>query len=154
MFLVLHFSCRAKWLTGINPILRKKYLMHVFLEEAVLGFLRKCCFKNKQQIYRRTPLPKCESHFSMSVLPVSFQNTFSQEHLWAVAFWFLRKMSLALNVFFEKNNYYYSNMLLAHAELSQTPKMFHLYLKCSAGFWIRLCSARLIGAVNLHLEEN
>ena len=47
-----------------------------------------------QQIYRRTPMPKCEFsklHLGMGVLlyknllHIYFQNTFSEEHLWMAA---------------------------------------------------------------------
>ena len=63
------------------------------------GVLRKRCSKNMHQIYRRTPMPKSdfnkvalqfyENHTSTWVFSskfvASFQNTFSQEHLWKTA---------------------------------------------------------------------
>ena len=53
------------------------------------GVPRKRCSENIPQIYRRTPMPKCDfnkvlkSHFGMGVLlkfSAYFQNTFFQEH--------------------------------------------------------------------------
>ena len=64
------------------------------------GVHMKSCFENMQQIYRRTPMPKCD--FSKVALQLYwnrtspwvfsckfaayFQNNFSQEHLWVAAF--------------------------------------------------------------------
>ena len=53
------------------------------------GVVRKRCFENTQQIYRRIPMPKCDfnkvvllkSHFGMGKFAAYFQNTFSLEHL-------------------------------------------------------------------------
>ena len=51
------------------------------------GVLRKRCSANMQQIYRRTPMPKCD--FNKWVLSrkfaACFQNIFSYEHLWGAA---------------------------------------------------------------------
>ena len=48
----------------------------ILLKQPPRGVLKKSCSENKQQIYRRTPMPKCDfnkvtklkSHFGMSVL--------------------------------------------------------------------------------------
>ena len=72
------------------------------------GFLRKMCSEDMQQIYRRTPMPKCD--FSKVALQLYwnrtstgvfsckfaayFQNTFSQEHLWVAASDMRHKCSL------------------------------------------------------------
>ena len=60
------------------------------------GILEKRCCENMQQIYRRTPMPKCDFdkvalQLCTSTWVISckfaayFQNNFSQEHLWVVA---------------------------------------------------------------------
>ena len=63
------------------------------------GFVLKRCSENMEQIYRRTPMPKCDfnkvakqlcwNHTSACVFSCKFaayfQNTFSQEHLWMAA---------------------------------------------------------------------
>ena len=68
-------------------------------EAASRGIHRKRCSENVQQIYRRTPMPKCDfnkialqlywNHASAWVLSCKFvayfQNTFSQEHVWTAA---------------------------------------------------------------------
>ena len=62
-------------------------------------FLAKRCFENMQQIYRRTPMPKCDfnsvalqlywNRTSTCVFSCKFaayfQNTFSYVHLWTAA---------------------------------------------------------------------
>ena len=68
-------------------------------EAATQGFPRKRCSENRQQIYRRTLMPKCDfnkvalqlywNRFSAWVFSCKFaayfQNTFSKEHLWVAA---------------------------------------------------------------------
>ena len=49
-----------------------------FQKQPPRGVPRKRCSENMQQIYRRTPMPKCDFN------KVAFQNTFSQEHLWVL----------------------------------------------------------------------
>ena len=63
------------------------------------GVLKKRCSENLQQIYRRTPMPKCDfskvtlqlywNHTSAWVVcckfAVYFQNIFSKEHIWVAA---------------------------------------------------------------------
>ena len=70
-----------------------------FQKQPSRGVLRKRCSFNMHQIYRRTPMPKCDfnvvanqlywNHTSAWVfsckLPAYFQNTFSWEHLWRAA---------------------------------------------------------------------
>ena len=52
------------------------------------GVLKKMCSENMQQIYRKTPMPKCDftkvPKFSCK-FAAYLQNTFSSEHLWRAA---------------------------------------------------------------------
>ena len=50
------------------------------------GVLRKRCSENVQQIYRITPMPKCDFNkvawqLKLKNFAANFQNTFSREHL-------------------------------------------------------------------------
>ena len=49
---------------------------------AVQAVLGKRCSENMQQIYRRTPMPKCDFNKVALQLTAYFQNIFSEEHLW------------------------------------------------------------------------
>ena len=54
--------------------------------------LQKRCSEIMQQIYRRTPMPKCDftsAYVFSCKIAACFQNTFSQELLWVAAFEFL-----------------------------------------------------------------
>ena len=60
-------------------------------EAAVQGCSQESCSENLQQIYRRTPMPKCDFNKVAKAWVFSckfaayFQNSFSQEHLWVAA---------------------------------------------------------------------
>ena len=60
--------------------------------------LRKRCSKNMQQIYRRTPMPKCD-------FKVTFQNTFPQEHIRTAASEYCWTLCIELLTIFAKKFY-------------------------------------------------
>ena len=83
------------------------------------GVLWKRCSENMQQIYKRTPMPKCDfnkvalqlywNHTSAWVFSCKFaayfQNTFSKEHLWMAAPGLGRtKVNLKLTCIFPAEN--------------------------------------------------
>ena len=62
-------------LSGNKTAKKAKYWDYPFKDQKQppIGVLRKRCSENMQQIYRRTPMPKCDFnkvalHFAMSVL--------------------------------------------------------------------------------------
>ena len=87
-----------------------KTLLH---KELSAGVLKKKCFENMPQIYRRTPMPKCDfnkfakqlcwNHTSAIVpsckFAANFQNTFSWEH--SIVKTFLPLSFSMLNIFYE-----------------------------------------------------
>ena len=60
-----------------------------FQKQPSRGALRKRCSENMQQIYRRTPMRKCDFNKVAKQIAEYFQNTFSQEHPWTAAFIFI-----------------------------------------------------------------
>ena len=92
-----------KW-KGAENWMSKQQTKELCSPSEFRGVLRKRCFENMQQLYRRTPMPKCEfntdakqlywNHTSLWVFSckfaVYFQTTFSQEHLWTAASVLLR----------------------------------------------------------------
>ena len=63
-------------------------LFHIILQKQPFrGIVRKRCSENMLQIYRRTPIPKCDtSAWVFSCKSVAyFQNTFFYEYLWMAA---------------------------------------------------------------------
>ena len=73
----------------------KFHVYQISIEAAIRGVLIKWCSENMQQIYRRTPVPRCcfkvalpfyWNHFLAWMFSCKFaayfQNTFSSEHLW------------------------------------------------------------------------
>ena len=79
--------------------------------------LKKRCSGNMQQIYRRTPMPKCDlnkfAHFGMGVLRISFPRNISEWLL--LKFW---KSNCLLVIFESENiflhNFFPKNYLLAY----------------------------------------
>ena len=67
------------------------------------GVPRKRCSKTMQQIYRRTPMPKCNFSKDAKQLMFSctfvayFQNNFSQEHRWVAASEYILLCNTVLN---------------------------------------------------------
>ena len=54
-----------------ETIFKAKIYTYVYQKQPPRGVLNKKCSKNMQQIYRRTPRPKCDfhkSHFDMGAL--------------------------------------------------------------------------------------
>ena len=92
--LLIKFPCSLQYAVKMEKVWCPKYLKQPFR-----GVLRKKCSDNMQQIYRRTPLPKCNfnkvakqlyyNNTSARVFSFKFasyfQNTFSWEHLWMAA---------------------------------------------------------------------
>ena len=69
-----------------------------------IGVLRKRCSENKQQIYKKTPMPKSDFnkvalHTSAYVFSCKFaancENTCSEGHLWSAAFEFLSSLVMS-----------------------------------------------------------
>ena len=73
--------------------------MYIIQKQSPTGVSRRRCSENMQQIYRRTPMSKCDfskvalqlywNHISVWVFSCHFagyfQNTFSEEHFWVAA---------------------------------------------------------------------
>ena len=98
----LHFLCSVRIYKQINfPFSDcfKKHLQIYFRKQPFRGILLKRYSENAQQIYKRTPMPKCNfnkvalqlywNHTSAWMFSCKFsayfQNTFSQEHHWMPA---------------------------------------------------------------------
>ena len=58
-------------------------------EQPLRGVLRKRCFENMQQIYKRTSMPKCDFTLRHGCSPVNslhiFRAPFTKKHLWEAA---------------------------------------------------------------------
>ena len=90
---------RNKWINLFQATL--PFLSPLKMLENPEALLQRCS-ENMRQIYRRTPMPKCDfkatllkSHFGMGVLckfAAYFENTFSQEQFWRAATVFLSPM--------------------------------------------------------------
>ena len=81
-----------KWLQKLVQYLRKKTTytrkaisLSVFQKQSPRGVLKKRCSENIQQMYRRTPMPKCNFNKISCKFAAYFQNTVSYEYLWVAA---------------------------------------------------------------------
>ena len=101
-FSLVQIFPRTKSLTlslhGKNAGQRKPFFRHILRSWSPEHYLqkqppkdapRKRCSENMPQIYRRTPMPKCDFNkvawvFSFKFVAY-FQNTFYQEHFWVAA---------------------------------------------------------------------
>ena len=52
-------SWKSKWSSAKNPLFLKSQ------KQLCRGVLTKTCSENMQQICRKTPMPKCDSHFTL-----------------------------------------------------------------------------------------
>ena len=72
----------------------KVYVVCIMQKLSSIGVLRKRSSGNMDQIYKRTPVPKCDFN-KVALLSrkfaAYFQNTFSKEHLWTAASDYVRK---------------------------------------------------------------
>ena len=82
-------NCQFKMWQNCDATLQNK-LFTFRQKQLPRGVLRKSFYENMQQIYRRTPMPKC--NFNKVVVWVFsckfatyFRKTFYQEHLWTAA---------------------------------------------------------------------
>ena len=72
---------------SVQIILRKMMQTFHFQKQPFRGALKKSCSENMQQIYRWTPMSKCDFKNRTSArvfsckLATYFQNNFSKEHL-------------------------------------------------------------------------
>ena len=98
IFLRLLYSSIQLFAAYLFTLMIEK-LIYLYYKQPIRVVPRKRCSENIQQIYRRTPMPKCDfnkvalqlywNHTSAWVFSgkfaAYFQNTFSWEHLWVAA---------------------------------------------------------------------